>query len=474
MTQKWNLQDIRPAEPKPAKNSRLIKGGRLSVDGRKVSNGNEKRTIGDIGGGNREIKQDDGLSLNLGKKQVTGEDEIVETIRIRDNKKSKRFNFIILAIVVVLLFGGIIGVNSVLTKTTLTITPESREQNVNAEFIAYPERREGSLSYEILSFDVSGEKQVKATGQTHIEEKARGMIEIMKTTAGSERLVNNTRFRSPDGLIFRLQEAVVVPGAVTGTDGKLVPGSISVEVVADGVGSEYNLPSGTKFDVPGFKESNLDALYNAIYAINKADLSGGFNGPQFTLDENDLDTSKQALEIELRDKLIAQINDKKPAGFIIFPESIAITYSDLPTVKFGEDLVSVRVQATLQAPLFKDDEFASFIAKETITTYDHNPVEIRNIEDLKFSYLDNQTSFENIANLEELSFSIIGKPFIVWDYDPEQIRKDLAGKALTASKTILPAYPGVKNMRVSGKPFWKNSFPDDYNKIILEEDLEKK
>lgn len=472
MTQKWNLQDIRPANTKPARSNQSLKGGRIKVDGKRVE-GVPKRSIGDIAG-KRGNSSDEVLEAGYNKKQISEEDEVIETIRIRDNKKSKRFNFIIVGVVILALFGGIIGVNSALTKTTLTITPEIKEQNVNAEFTAYPTRKEGVLSYEILSFDVSGEKQVKATGQTHVEEYATGKIEIMKTTVGSERLINNTRFRSPDGLIFRIKDAVVVPGAVRGADGNLVPGSISVEVVADKVGSEYNLSSGTRFDVPGFKESNLNELYNAIYAVNNSNFTGGFNGPQFTLDEDDLATSKQALEIELRDKLLSQIDDKKTAGFIIFPESVAITYSDLPTVKFGEDLVSVRVQATLQVPLFKDSEFASFIAKETITTYDNNPVEIRNIEDLKFLYLDSQTSFENIADFEELSFSIIGKPLIVWSYDPEQIRKDLAGKPFTASRTILPGYPGVKNMRVSGKPFWKNSFPDDFNKIILEEDLDRK
>lgn len=468
MTQKWNLQDIRPTNTKTSKNNRLMRDGRLNIDGKRVSDG-IKKSVND----ENDIRTSKNNSnLNLSKNKTLEEDEVIETIRIRDNKKSKRFNFVIAVIVIVLLLGGIVAVNSVLTKTTLTVTPEAREQNVNAEFIAYPERREDSLAYEILSFSEVGEKQVKASGQTHVENETRGMIEIIKTTAGSERLINNTRFRSPEGLIFRVKEAVVVPGAVYGADGNLVPGSIQVEVVADESGAEYNLSSGTRFDVPGFKEAGLTGLYDSIYAVNKEDFTGGFNGPQYTLDEDDLDTSTQSLKIELRDKLLNRIEDEKQAGFIIFPESVAITYANLPTVKFGEDLVSVRVEATLQVPLFKDDEFASFIAKETIATYDQNPVEIRNIEDLKFSYLDEQVNFENLANLEELSFLIVGKPLIVWSYDPLQIRKDLAGKALTASRTILSAYPGVKNMRVSGKPFWKNSFPDDYNKIVLEEDLD--
>ena len=80
------------------------------------------------------------------------------------------------------------------SKTTLTVFPEYREPVVNADFIAYPDRRENSLSYEILTIDDIGERQVQATGEEYVESQAKGVIEIIKTTPGSERLIKNTRF----------------------------------------------------------------------------------------------------------------------------------------------------------------------------------------------------------------------------------------------------------------------------------------
>jgi hypothetical protein len=445
MTQKWNLQDIRPAEVRQPR----------KVVTREVPHKIINRPTSDF-------------------KDDTNENEDVGTIVIRDKKKTNRFNFVWVGVLALFLVGGIFGASAFLSKITLTVFPEFKEPNVNAEFMAYPDRRDGMLTYEIMTLDQTGERQVKASGQENVESQAKGFIEIIKTTPGSERLIKNTRFRSTDGLIFRIQESVVVPGAMKDSGGALVPGSIRAEVFADAVGSEYNLSAGTKFDVPGFKDSNLTELYNSIHAENREAFAGGFKGPKFKIDDNELSTAKQSLQMELRDSLLAKIESEKPADFVVFKDAVAITYNDLPTVEYGENLVTIRVQAVLQLPLFKHSDFASFIAKETIPTYGQEPVRIRNVEDLKFSYVDSNTSSSNIANMTSLTFNVVGKPLIVWEYNSEQLQKDLAGKQMTAISTVLSGHTGIKSASITGKPFWARSFPDDPIKINIVESIEVK
>jgi len=439
MTQKWNLQDIRPAETRQPR--------------RVVTKETTKKVITRTNSANPE--------------------EDPDTIVIKDNNKKKRFNYTAVIVLVVFLFGGIFGLSAFLSKTTLTVTPEFREPNVNAEFIAYPKRNDASvLSYEIMTLEDEGERQVTATGQTHAEEQARGHIEIIKTTAGSERLIKNTRFRSKDGLIFRIQESVVVPGAMKDSGGNLVPGTIRAEVFADATGPEYNLPSGSRFDVPAFQENNLTELHNSIYAENFDSFTGGFNGPRFTIDENELATAKQSLQMELRDKLLARVNSERPADFVAFTDSVSITYHEQPSSRYGDNLVTIKEKAVLRLPLFKHNDFASYLARETITTYNNRDlVRIRNVDGLTFSYVDSSNSNENIADMTSLSFQLTGKPLIVWEYDAEQLKEDLAGKSMTAIHTVLSAHPGIKNAIISGKPFWKTSFPTDPNKIIVVENL---
>lgn len=444
MTQKWNLQDIRP------------------VDRRQRRHTDE--TVNPAPVTPRQAPEIPKTDINN-----------VDTLVIKDGKKERNKNYFVLSAVIIFVISAIFVVSLVISKTTLTIYPEYNSPTVNAEFTAYPDRRDGQLAYEVMTLTEKSETQVKATGQETVKEQAKGFIEIIKSTPGTERLIKNTRFRSPDGLIFRIQESVVVPGAVKDGTGNLVPGTIRAEVFADNVGPSYNLPAGTRFDIPGFQENKLEDLYKTIYAENREAFTGGFDGPKFTLDEKELDTAEQSLEIKLRDGLLAKVKNEQPADFIAFPGAIAVTYNQLPVIKYGDNLVTVQIEAVLQQPLFKQDAFASFLAKATIESYTGSPVRIVDPSVLKFEYTSATTSSSNIANATSLSFKLSGKPQIVWKFDADKLKSDLAGKSLTALSVVLSGHPGIKSAEISDKPFWKRTFPEDKNDItIIEKVGEKK
>ncbi|MFK5283774.1 hypothetical protein ACI3PL_29780, partial [Lacticaseibacillus paracasei] len=79
----------------------------------------------------------------------------------------------------------------------------------------------------------------------------------------------------------------------------------------------------------------------------------------------------------------------------------------------------------LQIPIFKKEDFAEFIAKETIVGYDGEPVRIDNLQNLTFSYVSATTSQSNIANEPSLTFKIAGVPKIVWTFDGEKMKTEL-------------------------------------------------
>jgi hypothetical protein len=258
MNQKWNLQDIRPAEPR------------------------KRRVLTQSTGAPSPLRP---VSEPLETEPLL-EREQIPTITIEDGTKrgSKRLTLSIILFVV--LVGGSLTLSALLGKTQLTVYPKFNEPNISSEFTAYPDKRDNALSYEIMTLESTSESQVKASGQVEVKAQATGKIEIIKTTPGAERLIKNTRFRSPDGKIFRIKESVIVPGSVNN-----VPGTIQADVFADEVGEGYNLKTGTRFDVPGFQDSGLDDLYKAIYAENRSDFTGGFNGPQFKIDDGELGTA---------------------------------------------------------------------------------------------------------------------------------------------------------------------------------------
>jgi hypothetical protein len=438
MTKKWNLQDIKPPQPRKSRAPRLIPG----------------------------------VSQDTPQPQQEMAREEIPNIVIGDGSKKSGHRLLISIVLFVLIVGGAVLLSAILGKTELTIYPEFREPNVSAEFVAYPDKRENSLSYEIMTLETAGESQVKASGQIQIEELATGIIEIIKTTPGAERLIKNTRFRDSEGKVFRIQESVVVPGAVKTAEGTMMPGTIQAEAFADEVGETYNLPADTKFDIPGFEEGGFTALFNSISARNPDAFTGGYSGPQFQIDEQELQTARQALQIELRDNLLMRIESEKPANFIAFPNAVAITYNELPAVEYGDDLVTIKEQAVLQIPLFNSVEFGSFLAKATVATYEGNPVRVDDPSLIKFDYSSPTTSSSIIANEPSLQFRLTGKPLLIWEYNGETLTKDLAGLPKTSINNAIPSYPGIKSARVHITPFWQRTFPEKAEDIILIEELE--
>lgn len=462
MTQKWNLQDIRPAQLRESRRQQAtIHTPRPHSDGRQNN--------ADIKAAQPTFKQPH--------REIPGEfdeeifnDETDGNIPVINGNKRSRTNLYIGIFLALLVISGGIGISALTGGAEITIYPKVRELNVNAEFTAYKEMRPGELAYEIMTLDASGERQVKASGQETVTKQATGEIEISKTTPGAERLIKNTRFATADGLTFRIQESVVVPGAIV-VDGKTVPGIARATVFAVEAGEQYNIPANTPLSVPGFKEGGYTDLFNAISAKNTTAFTDGFNGPRFIINEAELSTARQSLQLELRNALLAKIEAESPADFTSFVDSIAFTYNQLPPTQYGEDLVTIKEQAVLQIPLFKKDDFAKFIAQETIVGYDNEPVRIDNLENLTFSYVSATTSQSNIANEPSLTFKIIGVPKIVWTFDSERMKTELLGKEKTAFTQVMSSYTGIERGEVEIRPFWKRSFPTNLDDIHIKEVL---
>ena len=442
MSQKWNLQDIRPPEPRKR---RKVPGVQPKQT---VTNGKEVHT--------------DGRKYNK---------EDIPSIVIEDGRKKDTKRLVISVILFFVIVGSAVGLSSLLGKTEVTVYPKFKQPNINAEFTAYPDKRESELSYEVMTLESTREQQIEATGQVEVKEQATGVIEIVKTTPGAERLIKNTRFRTKDGLVFRIKESVVVPGAVKDADGNLVPGTIRAEAFADDVGQEYNVPLGTTFDIPGFKENGYDALYKAITGRVAEPFTGGYNGPQYKVDETKMAEVNQRLEKELRDDLLARIDDERPAGFITYKDSVAITYTDLPTVKYKDGYVLLKKQAILQLPMFKNTELGSYLAEKSVPTYDGGEVRIDNPDALTFSYTSPTTSSSIIANEPSLTFKLVGKPLLIWVYDKDKLIKELAGKSKTAARNIIDAFPALEGVSVSITPFWKQTLPESPEDIDVIEKL---
>ena len=236
MTQKWNLQDIRPATPRAQ---------------RTPMNDTMSRTDNPVVRPHLNRPQPNMQSRPTVEPSFADEDgdtDESERIPVINGNKRNHRQLIIGLVIGALVIGGGLTISVMTGGAKVTIYPKVREMNVNAEFTAYAEKKPGELSYEILTLDQTGERQVKASGQETVTKQATGEIEISKSTPGAERLIKNTRFQTESGLVFRVQESVVVPGAIKNAAGVSVPGTTRAQVFADEAGDKYNVAQGSKFN----------------------------------------------------------------------------------------------------------------------------------------------------------------------------------------------------------------------------------
>lgn len=434
MSQKWNLQDIRPAEPR------------------------RKRTPTEP-----LIQRPRPIEVP---KQET---EDIEPVVINNgNKKKSRSLSIALGIFFVVVGFGVIA-SIMMGGAEVVINPKYREPNVNATFTAVSTKQtENDLTYEIMTLEAEGERQVTATGQEEVQAQAQGTIFIYnKHSPDSVRLVTNTRFQNPDGLIYKIKDSAVIPGYTTDDSGAIQPGVTTAEIYADEVGEQYNI-GPSRFTIPGFAG---EPEFENLYAESISNFTGGFNGMKFIIDQSELETAQQSLQLDLRNSLLERIETEKPAGFVKFDGAITFTYESLPAVEYGENLATIKEKAVMRIPLFAEEDFARFIAAATVPGYEGEDVRIADTNLLKFSYESATTSSSNIAEQVDLKFKLEGRPVIIWEYDGGKLKTDLLGKNRTALNAILGGYPSIEQAKAVIRPFWKTTFPDSLEDIEFIEEM---
>ncbi len=437
MPQKWNLQDIRPARPQERRDA-LVPPRKPAQD--IAPRHSEPRT---------EPRQYD---PDLG------------SIDITDGNASRRKRTILSVSIALLILGSAYAVNVLMGGAEITVYPKYKDVSVQATFMAQKSPATGELGYELLTLEATGERQVKAAGTEKVSERSVGNVFVYNTQQGtSQRLIKNTRFENPDGLVFRMKESVEVPAATKDSKGIIVPGVVTTEVFADGTGEQYNVSPG-RFTVPGLKGS---PQYEAIYGESNVSFNGGFDGERYMIDEAELETKKQELHLELRNSLLERLKTERPAGFVLYDNAVTFNFESLPSTAYGEQLATIKEKAVLNVPLFKEAEFSKYIAESTIAGYDDEPVLTTNPYALEFSYANSTTTTSDISNLTALEFMLKGGTRIVWQFDVDKLKTDLLGLSKTALPTVLGSYPSIDRAEATVRPFWSQSFPNNIEEMTI-------
>lgn len=421
----------------------------------------ERRSIRNVTATHRHVRRSS--------QQVTGEPAVVpprvpppEPLKEGSRLQSffSRFGLWIVAGVAIVIF--VLAFSLLFSGTTVTIVPKQRDVSIDGQFESFRAAESGQLAHEVMTVERIAEKVVPATGRREVEERSSGRIVIFNDfSADEQRLITNTRFETPDGLIYRIDKPVVVPGQRV-ENGETVPGSVEVAVFADEPGERYNIGL-TDFIIPGFKGS---PRFEGFFARSRTPMTDGFTGMRLTASEDDVEQARSELRSKLQDELQSQATAEVPEGFHLFTSAAFTANESLPQDEQNGSVV-VREQVILYGIVYRVDDVARFVATQTVAGYEGEPIAITNLEALSYVL----RSEEEVAEPWEeasLAFTLGGNVKLIWLYDEESLRGDLAGRSKDALPTILSGYPSIQEAQVSLQPFWRQTFPTDIQKITVE------
>lgn len=358
---------------------------------------------------------------------------------------------------------------SVFSGATLTILPKQESvemdeilQTSNMDFVT----DDTKLTYKVVTLSDEVTIEVPATGEEKVQAKASGIITIYNNySEKAQALVKNTRFEDKDGLIYRIDKSISVPGYTKSGD-KINPGTIDVEVFADVIGESYNKESA-EFTIPGFKDQ---PQFEKFSAKTKTSLSGGFDGIKKIVSQKDLNDSATKLEKELKDNLKSRLDKEKNDETVIVFDDKLFSIGKVQQKESKGDSVTLGLNGSLRLVVFNKAKFNNKIAEETLTVFN---------SDEKVSLLDENALTVSVTpesdlsqDLKEITLSISGSVTFIWQTDYELLKQNVSGQPKKELRSILQEFSSLAKAEATINPFWSSSFPDDVNKIkIVEEKI---
>jgi hypothetical protein len=330
----------------------------------------------------------------------------------------------------------------------LKVSASSGTTAVNSDFNQIPGQRFKDQKEEAGVFPVTGQKDVV--------QKASGRITIFNETFSAQRLVATTRFKSPEGLIFRIPQTITVPPA-TKAGPEIVPGSIESIVSADRPGAEYNI-APARFTIPGFEGT---PKFDEFYARSGKPMTGGLIGPAKVVTEEDFALAQETLTKSVRDAIIHSL--KSQSGGLKILDSAAVKMeTPRASAKVGEaaEALQMSIKGAVDTIAFRESDVVELIG-DFVSKKDGLELLTK---DLKINYANLAAGADGTL----VSFDVQINGWAAAKIDKDAIQKDVAGMNGKSIRSYFERIKEVESARVILSPFWVRNIPKDPEKISID------
>ena len=329
-------------------------------------------------------------------------------------------------------------------------------------------------------------KIFESTGKRFDGINAKGKITIINTSKDKWPLKNGTRFQTQDGLVFRIEEGVYVPGQQKNSEGKTVPGTLVVNVTADPM-DIYKEPIGergnikpTKFILPGLSAYNQ----KIIWGESTEPMTGGVTKYHQIIEEDDIVAAKKQVEDNLVGMAKAQlktrideINKSNHTHLVLLDDDrflkTKLISLEIPKNLEGSLQKEFEINAEIEASgIAYDQEQLFSVLKKSLASRTHPDMQL--IESsvrpdaIHFdrASIDPEKGYDQALGQIKVTVSIRGIQEYVIDSSMQaglrfsnKVKEKILGMAKKDAEAYIGNLPEVETVKIKLWPFWISKIP---------------
>jgi len=376
--------------------------------------------------------------------------------------KSLRWRLAPIFVVIMILAGGVLLANGVLPKADIAIVlkknPVAFNENVEVSVAAKSVQFSPNivLPGELITVRRNLTLRFPASGKEKVERKAKGTLIVYNAYSSEPQvLVQNTRFVSPAGKVFRLNAKTVVPGAKI-VNNKIEPSKIEVAVTADGAGEEYNVPPAAGWRIPGFQGT---PRYDGFYAESVRAMDGGMVGEVPKATEEDIKSARSEVLASLQKSLESEAKILMTSRFKLFDEGRAFQVLAEKAEAAGSDgSFGYFMEAEARYLVFEEEMLKNALRDKVVAALDNKEV---NVREFKVEYGKPSADFA----AGRLAFSASGELTLVADIKTSELKAKILGASEEKLKQAVFFLPGLEKANVSLWPFWVSRVPKNPDRV---------
>lgn len=332
----------------------------------------------------------------------------------------------------------------------------SKEQDVIFSTSEPTDISSSTIRAEFIETSQDGKLTAPATGKKQTGEKAKGTVTVFNLSSTSRSFSAGTVIKSSNDLEFALDKSITV-ASQSGDATSPSPGKTDVSVTAKTFGTEYNLPSGTKFSLG-------DNSTSIVAAKNDNAFSGGTKKDIIVVSKEDQEKLSDKIIEELSDQAREEIQKKITGDKILIPGFINTSFD---VKSFSKDVddeskdLSITATITYQSIAYSKKDLTSF--SEDLFKKDLG-------DDLTISVEDTQVEVDDLKKDDDdnISANLKIKTKIVPKIDQLTVAKKVQGKSFDDAGRELSDIPQKQNISIRVSPsifFLPKILPNSPEKI---------